>query len=324
MKLTKKIDNISKHINIVIYFTIIAIVAFAGGAIFGSMAQKENAVAYAQAKSKKDIPVIPLTTKTQKESQTQKQSMKQYVSTLNKKTRTLVDSTAGHIGITYLDLNTGESFSINGQKKFFAASTNKVPLVMKISDLVNKGELTWEQSVKYRKSDYEAGTGRLQALGKEQVSIKTLTRYAVVYSDNIAKNMLFRQVAPTYPNGIKALYKSFLPGESTNGENRFSTDDMAKILNLLYEGKGENAGYQMLYDNMKHTEFHDRLETPLTAGHVAHKIGSNGTEFNDIGIFEGKHPFILTVSTNHVPNASDFISSVADLIYTAQTNNYGK
>jgi beta-lactamase class A len=105
---------------------------------------------------------------------------------------------------------------------------------------------------------------------------------------------------------------------SLGGVVNFSTDGMADILYRLVTNKDQNEGYQKIYDDMKQTVFHERLETPLTKGHVAHKIGSSDAQFNDIGIFEGENPYILTVYTNHVENAADYISRISNAVWQAQ------
>ncbi len=46
----------------------------------------------------------------------------------------------GTVGISYLDLETGEQRSVNGQHEFYTASTIKVPLTMLVADTVASGQ----------------------------------------------------------------------------------------------------------------------------------------------------------------------------------------
>ena len=66
----------------------------------------------------------------------------------------------GTVGISYLDLETGEQRSVNGQHEFYTASTIKVPLTMLVADTVASGQKKWTDLIPYNaEEDYEEGTG---------------------------------------------------------------------------------------------------------------------------------------------------------------------
>jgi beta-lactamase class A len=231
----------------------------------------------------------------------------------------------GDVGMTYVDLTTGKQLSVNGTQEFYSASTIKVPLAMMIADKVQAGELNWEDQLTYNeKEDYEDGTGIIINNIQPSYTVRTLQEYNITYSDNIAKNMLYR----TFGDDVKAkkaLYAHFLQKETEWDDAKFTSEDAAKILNILYDEKNTNPEYQTIYDYMKKTVFHERMDTPTTSGKVAHKIGSYAGFLHDIGILETEHPFILTVFTNGQTNDGiSFISTITDQLWTIQQNEYPK
>lgn len=235
------------------------------------------------------------------------------------------DSFNGDVGMTYVDLTTGKQISVNGTQEFYSASTIKVPLAMMIADKVQAGELKWDDQLVYNeKEDYEDGTGIIINNIQPTYSVRTLQEYNIIYSDNIAKNMLYG----TFGDDVKAkkaLYAHFLQKETQWDDAKFTSEDAAKILKILYDEKATNSEYQTIYDYMKNTVFHERMDTPTTSGKVAHKIGSYAGFLHDIGILETEHPFILTVFTNGQTNEGiSFIASVTDQLWTIQSNDYPK
>ncbi|MGX7271292.1 serine hydrolase [Enterococcus haemoperoxidus] len=231
----------------------------------------------------------------------------------------------GDVGITYVDLTTGKQISVNGTKEFYSASTIKVPLAMMVADKVQAGGLKWDDQLTFNeKEDYEDGTGIIINDIQPTYSLRTLQEYNIIYSDNIAKNMLY----DTFGGDVeakKALYAHFFQKETDWDDAKLTSEDAAKILKILYEEKSTNQEYQKIYEYMKNTVFHERMDTPTTSGKVAHKIGSYAGFLHDIGILETEHPFILTVFTNGQTDAGiPFISTITDQLWTIQNNEYPK
>lgn len=231
----------------------------------------------------------------------------------------------GDVGVTYVDLTTGKQLSVNGKKEFYSASTIKVPLAMMVADKVQAGSLKWDDQLTFNeKEDYEDGTGIIINNIQPNYSLRTLQEYSITYSDNIAKNMLY----DTFGGDVaakKALYAHFLQKETDWDDAKFTSEDAAKILKILFEEKSSNSEYQTIYNYMKNTVFHERMETPTTSGKVAHKIGSYAGFLHDIGILETEHPFILTIFTNGETDAGiPFISTLTDQLWAVQSNEYPK
>lgn len=229
----------------------------------------------------------------------------------------------GDVGLTYIDLTTGKEISINGDKDFYTASTIKVPLAMFIADKVNSGSLKWDMQIPYNEEeDYEEGTGLLIYDIQPSYSLKTLQEYNIVYSDNIAKNMLYDALGGD-KKARTDLYARFFKKTPNLESTQITSKEAATVLKELYKKKATNKEYLTIYDYMKRTVFHERMDTPTTSGKVAHKIGSYNDFIHDIGIFETEYPFILTVYTKG-ENGIPFISQLTDQIWTIQSKDYPK
>ena len=239
--------------------------------------------------------------------------------TLNKS----VASFDGKVGITYVDLTTGKQIAVNGDQKFLSASTIKVPLAMMIADKVANGELNWEDQLVYKeKDDYEEGTGIIINGIQPSYSLRTLQEYNIIYSDNIAKNMLYDTFGGDKA-GKKAIVQHFFERDTNPDHTEFTSNEASEILLELYHEKATNREYQKIYDYMKQTVFHERMDTEITKGKVAHKIGSYNNYIHDIGILETDPPFILTIFTDG-KNGSSFISELTNQLWKIQQNKYPK
>lgn len=57
--------------------------------------------------------------------------------------------------VYFIDLNTGQTFEINGYDSFIAASTYKVPLNFYLYTLITDGKIDPNMKVQYTQADYE-------------------------------------------------------------------------------------------------------------------------------------------------------------------------
>ncbi|MDR0846410.1 MAG: class A beta-lactamase-related serine hydrolase [Lactobacillales bacterium] len=225
---------------------------------------------------------------------------------------------AKRIGMSYIDLTDGSHAGLNEDSVFVAASTIKVPLVMLVADLADKGQLDLDSEITYDPVDHEDGTGLLHNHNpRGSYKISYLCEIAIKYSDNIAKNMLFRMLGDADPEHhdevIKMMYNRFLGTEPPASGNSITPRDAALFLQYLYQNR-DKPDFAVIIENMKNTQFHNRLETPLTKGLIAHKIGSNAGYNNDIAIVEGDHPYVLTfysyVDKNYLTDMASISNSV--------------
>ncbi|NCC75375.1 MAG: DUF5011 domain-containing protein [Clostridia bacterium] len=216
------------------------------------------------------------------------------------------------MGIAYQDLVTGDGFMINPDNQYRSASTAKVFVNMALYDAIDRGVYSLDQKIQYESSDFESGTGILQGMDlKVPYALSTLADYAVIYSDNIAFNMIRRFVGRQETFDY---YESIIGHPTNRTSTSMGAADGAALMNELYTS--DSANFQHMLDVMRQTQFNDMLPRFLPQGIVAHKVGFYNTVYHDIGIvLDGDKPYILTVFSEGLTYPSDKIATVSKLVY---------
>lgn len=225
-----------------------------------------------------------------------------------------------NIGISFYDTKTGENISINGDRYFIAASTTKVPLNMILYDKAYSGNISLDNRMNYSSVYFEDGTGIIQQNIQDSYILSDLSKYSIVYSDNIATNMIYGYLGGY--NSVMREFDNYLGYQGCHSNNEITPNQATTYLKILYENKNENPYYNDLIKNLKNTTFKIRMEENLTNGIVAHKIGTYGSYVNDIGIVYGKNPFILSIYTSGIGNSESLITEITDYIYNEQNSKY--
>jgi beta-lactamase class A len=235
---------------------------------------------------------------------------------LEKKIKAFIGDDIDKFGMVYYDINSEESIEINVDNQFLAASTVKVPINMLVYDMIQDKKIDINEELKYRKTDFEGGAGILQGTDlTKPIPIKELSDYSIRYSDNIAINMLLRRVG----NKNRYAYIEKITGHPLVLKGNYTTPmDSFKILERLYLNPDKNEYYSGLIENMKKTEYHDRIDKYIPQEIVAHKIGNYAEYVNDMAIVYDEEPYMLAVFTKNMPEAAENIAQVSKMIYEAQ------
>jgi beta-lactamase class A len=234
---------------------------------------------------------------------------------LEEKLRIYLGTKVSKVGIGYYDIETGKGFSINGDKYFTAASTVKVQMNMVLFDMVKEGKVKIDEALQYTQSDYEGGTGILQGKDKTKpIPLLTLSDYSIIYSDNIATNMIIKRIGRPE---MKRRFGEKVGHSVPMDKNSVTPNEGVTFLKQLYENKGNNQYYTRLTGIMKTTVFHDRLDMYVPRNIVAHKIGNYGAFVNDVGIVYAPKPYVIAVYTEGMPNANEVIANINKILYEA-------
>lgn len=235
---------------------------------------------------------------------------------LEQEIRTLLGDNVDKFGMVYYDINSEKSIEINGDKQFVAASTIKVPINMLMYDMIQDKKININEKLKYEDSDYEDGAGVLQGAElNNPIPIKTLSDYSLIYSDNIAINMLLRKVGKE--NRYDYIEK-IVGHPIVHDGNNTTPQDSFRILQRLYLNPDNNEYYSAMIETMKKTEYNDRIDKYIPKQIVAHKIGDFAEYVNDVAIVCKENPYILVVFTKELPEACEVIGQVSKIIYDAQ------
>lgn len=244
------------------------------------------------------------------------------------------------IAVYFQNLVSGETWQVNADKPFVAASSIKLGmqtyLYTKIADgSIKPDEMLAYDNRGYPTGDYEGGTGIVKDQPNgTRYSVTDTSSLAIRKSDNCANNMILRrlggvdQVNP-WLSSISAKvdyrkpisYTDYAGKSYTNGRHRTSAEDLAKHAAELYRlWKAEPDIYGPLLDNLGNTEFNYGVFKGMPADlKVVHKIGSNGTyrTENDLAIVFTYEPFVLAVMTemDDMGTARQFESELGRIVY---------
>lgn len=243
----------------------------------------------------------------------------------------LQSSYGGKISVYIKDLSTNYEIKINSQDPIPSASILKIPIMAAVYYLVEKGKLSLNEVLIYRKRHRCGGAGVIKnySYGK-RFTVKQLVELMITVSDNIATHMLIERI------GIKNLQKIFLDLGLKNTtieryimdlkardkgiENYTTAEDIGELLEKIYRKElvSAEASLEMLLVLMKQ-RISDRIPKKLPQEVVvAHKTGLMRNVCHDAGIVYTKNgDFIICVLTENIkPSiAKNIISDLAYMSY---------
>ena len=208
------------------------------------------------------------------------------VEELDERLEDISRSRPGTHGVVVFDPLSGNSASLNAERRFVAASLSKLYALLTLYRAAAAGELSLDDEITMRASDVWAeGTGVLygQPVGTT-MTLRECARYLIEESDNTAEVMLNRYLGE---EEIEAELRR-VGARSTSYwvPNTTTPDDVHLVLRAISDPShtSPELSAEML-DVMTDTSFEDRLPGPLPEGaRIAHKIGSWETTFSDAGI----------------------------------------
>jgi beta-lactamase class A len=208
------------------------------------------------------------------------------VEELDEELRAISEAHAGSHGVAVFDSYSGESASLNADRRFVAASLSKLYALLTLYRAAATGDLSLDDEITMRASDVWAeGTGVLYRYPVgTTMSLRKCARFLIKESDNTAEVMLNRYLGE---EEIEAELRR-IGARSTSYwmPNTTTPNDVLLVLKAISDPSytSPKLSAEML-DIMTGTSFEDRLPQPLPEGvRVAHKIGSYESTFSDAGI----------------------------------------
>jgi beta-lactamase class A len=214
------------------------------------------------------------------------------VEELDEELRAISEAHTGTQGVAVFDPNSGESASLNADRRFVAASLSKLYALLTLYRAASRGELSLDDEITMRSSDVWAeGTGVLYRYPVgTTMTLRECARFLIKESDNTAEVMLNRylgeeEIEAELDRVGARLTSYWMPNTTT-------PNDVLLVLKAIADPSytSPDLSAEML-DVMTGTAFEDRLPQPLPDGtRVAHKIGSYESTFSDAGIiFPSEH-----------------------------------
>ncbi|CEO89282.1 serine hydrolase [Syntrophaceticus schinkii] len=240
----------------------------------------------------------------------------------------IIDLTAqeqGTYGVYVIDLTTHQVCGVNEDTVFHAASTFKLPLNIYLFQQIADGQIDPQTKLTYYSKHYEGGTGILQNKKYgSSYTIQELAKYSIIYSDNVATNMLLGYLGR--PN-VKKMMADMGGIVVDNSANTTCPRDMALYMDALVEFNKEHPDQgAILLTHLKNTVFNDRIPTLLPPDtEVAHKTGNwpaTGS-YHDVGLVEHpSHPYTIALFSKNVSSSAHayhVLQRLSRLVYDAQS-----
>lgn len=220
----------------------------------------------------------------------------------------------GVMGISIVDLSDGRRYSLHADEVFPQASSIKICILVELYRQAQQGKLKLTDMYTVNAADLVQDSDIMGGLtpGVTKITLRDLATMMVAVSDNSAANVLIDRVGM---ENVNAFLGSFglrstrlrrkmmdLKAAGEGRENVSTPNEMAKLLQALYEGKILNQ--EMTTDFFKVLATHKDSWIPRDLPDdlkIANKPGSLEGVRNDSGIiFVEKRPYILCVMTTYL------------------------
>ena len=210
----------------------------------------------------------------------------QAIEQLHSKLPGISEAHAGTHGVVVFDPYSGETASLNADRRFVAASLSKLYALLTLYKAAARGEVNLEDEISMLPSDVWAyGTGVLYRYPVGYtMTLRECAEFMIKESDNTAEVMLNRYLGE---NNIEAELDRIGAASTAYWiPNTTTPSDVLVVLKAIADPSytTPKLSSEML-ELMTNTSFEDRLPQPLPEGtRVAHKIGSYESTFSDAGI----------------------------------------
>lgn len=222
----------------------------------------------------------------------------------------------GVLGYTVHNIDTGERLSFRGDDPFPTASLIKVPILVTLYDMVEKGEISLDDRIRVLKVDKVPGSGMLQHLHDGiEITIGDAAWLMVTISDNTATNLLLDKVAMrkvwTKMEALglprtKVHSKSFqrftsvaMDSSVKYGLGVTTPNEMARLFELLANGKAVSAtSDSLILRALEHNTNGELMKRFIPGVVVAHKDGAGDQVRTNCGLFRLQSRVVACVLTN--------------------------
>lgn len=240
----------------------------------------------------------------------------------------LVAPYGNDVAIAVMSLDGKQSFSINGNNRFVAASEIKLLILAEFMSEVDTGVRDLNSTYKSSSEDIVGGTGTIQddPLGTVY-TYDDLARYMIMYSDNTATNVLINSMGTSKINAKAAslnltstdLQRRMM--DTNSGlENHISANDAATLLRgiadhtIASETMCEKAE-SYLRDQTDNQGLAQGIPSGVAFGH---KTGTLDSVRHDAGIVYANKPYIIVVLTNlNSTEANELMAQISKAVYSA-------
>ena len=230
-------------------------------------------------------------------------------------------SSNGYFAFTYKDIFTGFTVSYNENAGIFAASTIKAPVNIYLYEMASLGKINLDDELTYTGYYYNNGTGLLKNKPlNTKYTIRELSAYAIINSDNAAHNMLMDKYGK---NNMLDFWREKGTNVIFTGNDNWgmiNAHDATIYMEELYKFYLNNSEYgEELMNNFLNAK------TKFIIGKnnykVANKTGWSGYSQHDAAIVFADNPYIV-IALSYLGmnnNYMSYFNRVNDLAYSLHT-----
>jgi beta-lactamase class A len=264
--------------------------------------------------------------------------------------RIMNESKAVAFAVALLDYEGGFRFSINADRRFHAASTIKVAILLAVARAIDEGGLRPDDTLHVRNHFLSAvdqtpfridpesdGYPQLHRLIGRTAKILDLTEWMIVSSSNLATNLLLDYI--TVEKALNVLRDANVGGVDLRRgvddvkahENDLNNETTAQgLLDLFAALRGDflsKAGRDLAINILLQQRFNSMIPAPLPPhASVAHKTGEISTACHDAGIIylPEREPYILVVLTEVAPERNgrrEAVAKISEAVFRCLTGS---
>lgn len=254
---------------------------------------------------------------------------------LIRKVQEVIQDFTGLIGVYYKNLATGESFGINDDRAFVAASVIKIPVMVEVFNQIAEGRLTLDKLLVVKEADKVPSCGAIRLMHTGlNVTVEDLCYLMIDISDNTATNMLINQVGMAQINAsmqgfnLKETRANRLlfdvKAREAGIQNFFAPREIGWLLEQMWRGELISAeASRAMIEILLNQQLNSKIPYYLREVKIAHKTGEDDGTTHDVAIVYAEEPFILCLASNdtYVPDTENGFRQIARLCYEHSQGN---
>jgi len=203
----------------------------------------------------------------------------------------------GTYGAYVEDLGSGSAVGAGDTTMLEAASVIKVPEAVYLLHQADAGRLGLGDQVTLQSGDFMGGTGSLYGTAHpgDTYSYQQLLSLLIQQSDNTAWLALRRVLGD---GSIDSYAASAGAGGCSQVTDNCTARAAGHLMAQLARGQLlSGASTRLLLNLLESTVFNDRINYYLSGMAIAHKVGMDGSVWNDCGVVFASRPFVVCVLT---------------------------
>jgi beta-lactamase class A len=268
---------------------------------------------------------------------------------LDQQVKNKVGSFKGRVSLFAKNLDTGQTYTLNGDERVRTASTIKIAVMVEAFARVAEGRAKWTDEVVLTKEKKYGGSGILYELSDGlRLTLRDAVNLMMLVSDNTATNLVLEVLTTDAVNArmeslgfnqIKIMRKVGSGGESKAGKDpdnkRFGLGsatprEMVLLLEKLERGEVvSNATSKEMIDLMKREQVRYAIGRSLWSVPLASKYGALDRLRSSIGIvYSKKGKIAMAISCDDMPDvmwsidnpAYTLMSELSEILVNGLTN----